>query len=161
MKPEQENFDQLRRLLKLKRYEQPPPRYFNDFSSRIVARISAGERGGRESALDMVPWLQKLWEMLEAKPILPAVFGAAICVLLVFGVGYTEKTVDGPPWALGAGIENMSGPPGTDSGFALKQDHLNAPTMLASSTNPVIQLGNSLFDQIRGQVMPASLRFGN
>ena len=39
MNAEPENFDQLCRLLKLKRHESPPPRYFNDFSSQVIARI--------------------------------------------------------------------------------------------------------------------------
>ena len=47
-----ENFDQLRRLLKLKRYEQPPPRYFNEFSGLVIARIRAGERVGDLSLVE-------------------------------------------------------------------------------------------------------------
>src|SRR5436190_24186367 len=93
MKPEQENFDQLCRLLKLKRYEQPPPRYFNDFSSRVIARVSAG---GREAALDVGSWLVRLWSLIEAKPMLPGAVGVAICALLVFGAVYTDTAPSAP-----------------------------------------------------------------
>src|SRR5436190_21032062 len=93
MKPEQENFDQLCRLLKLKRHEQPPPRYFNDFSSRVIARISAG---GREAALDDGSWLVRLWSLIEARPMLPGAIGVAICAVLVFGAVYTDIAPSAP-----------------------------------------------------------------
>jgi hypothetical protein len=55
MSQDTENFQQLRRVLALKRYEQPPPGYFNDFSSQVIARIKLSER---ESALS----LSVVWE---------------------------------------------------------------------------------------------------
>ena len=58
MNDERENFDALQRLLKVKRYEQPPPRYFNEFSGQVLARISAGEQGGEVSGWEVGTWIE-------------------------------------------------------------------------------------------------------
>src|SRR6266576_2160020 len=145
MKPEQENFDRLCRLLKLKRYEQPPPRYFNDFSGRVIARVRAGEAGGREAALDGGSWLARLWSLIEAKPMLPGAVGVAICALLVFGAVYTDTA----PSAAGPVFTDMQPtPPAHDPVFALNQNQgePRAVPVAFTNTNPVIRLGGgSLF----------------
>ncbi len=157
MKPEQENFDQLCRLLALKRYEQPPPRYFNDFSSRVIARVRAGEAGGREATLDggdVGSWLMRLWSLIEAKPMLPGAIGVAICALLVFGAVYTETTTSAP----GPVFTDMQPtPPAHDPVFALSQNQ-GEPRLVPvafSNTNQVIGLSGSLFDQVRIAPQPA------
>ena len=95
MSPETENFDQLRRLLAFKRHEQPPPGYFNHFSSQVIARIEAGERADDPVGILRFiwegVWLQRLWDAMEAKPALAGVFGAAVCGFLVAGVIYTDS----------------------------------------------------------------------
>jgi len=95
MSPETENFDQLRRLLALKRHEQPPPGYFHHFSSQVIARIEAGERAddpvGFVRFIWEGVWLQRLWDAIETKPALAGVFGAAVCGFLVAGVIYTDS----------------------------------------------------------------------
>src|SRR5437588_8681390 len=95
MYPEQDNFEQLRRLLALKRHEQPPPGYFNNFSRQVVARIKAGESAASESflerALTRVPWLQSVWTGFEAKPIVAGAFGISVCSLLIFGLVSSER----------------------------------------------------------------------
>jgi hypothetical protein len=94
MSQDNEAFGPLRRLLVLKRYEQPPPGYFNNFSSQVIARIEAGE-GAREGALQQLlwgaTWLQRLWNRLETKPILASSFGAAACAMFAVGVVYCER----------------------------------------------------------------------
>jgi hypothetical protein len=96
MSPEQENFEPLRKLLALKRHEQPPPGYFNHFSNRVIARIQAGEKG--DSALERLSWdtswLRKLWAMLDARPILAGAVGAGACGLLIAAVMYSERGPD-------------------------------------------------------------------
>jgi hypothetical protein len=94
MSRDNEDFGSLRRLLALKRHEQPPPGYFEGFSVQVITRIKSGERVD-ESVLARLfweaPWLQRLWGALEAKPIMAGAFGAAACGLLVFGVIYSER----------------------------------------------------------------------
>ena len=96
-----ENFDQLRRLLALKRYEQPPPGYFQNFPGRVIARIRAGERAEESSAVWRLfweaPWLQRVWAAIETKPILAGAVGVAACLLLLAGVVYSTENADSVP----------------------------------------------------------------
>ena len=98
MYPDPENFDPLRRLLALKRHEQPPPGYFHHFSGQVIARIRAGERAAPDTAWGLLwdaPWLQRLWAALEARPVLAGSVGVACCAALLASVvlfdGNTDK----------------------------------------------------------------------
>lgn len=154
MNAEPENFHQLCRLLKLKRHESPPPRYFNDFSGQVIARIRAGTPGGQlESFEDIVfqsPWVQRFWRMIEYRPAVSGLFTAAVCGLLVVGGFISETaprtlniTADGRDKVETLGL-GQSGP----NSFAAAGP---APSGLLfdSSTNPAIQLrpGPSLFGE--------------
>src|SRR5688572_339006 len=114
MTPEQENFDGLRRLLKLKRHEQPPPRYFKDFSQQVIAQIKSGATRDEDNLLDrltwQVPWLRRLLDAFHARPAVAVGFGAAVCVLLVGGIIYSENLGVNPakPVALVPEPENMA-----------------------------------------------------
>jgi hypothetical protein len=98
MNPEQENFDSLRRLLALKRHEQPPPGYFQDFSAQVLLRIRAGERVDRSSFWESLsweaPWLQRLWASFETKPILAGALGMLVCGFLVSAIALSEKAAN-------------------------------------------------------------------
>lgn len=95
MMPDQENFESLRRLLVLKRYEQPPPGYFDRFSRDVVERIRSGEDLLEASWFERLgweaPWLQRLWAVFDTKPVLAGALGVAVCALLVSGIVYSEQ----------------------------------------------------------------------
>jgi hypothetical protein len=88
MNEKEQNFDRLKQLLKLKQHEVPPPGYFNNFSGKVVARIRAGEAGGRASA----PWFASFMEIFETRPGWVGGFAASLCLLLVFGVIFAEHS---------------------------------------------------------------------
>jgi hypothetical protein len=46
MNETEQNFEELKKLLTIKRHEVPPPGYFNHFSGQVISRIRAGEAGG-------------------------------------------------------------------------------------------------------------------
>lgn len=113
-----ENFENLRRLLALKRHEQPPPGYFDELRAGILDRLQAGDVRRETTAERLrweVPWLHRFLEALSAKPALTGVFGAAACAVVLSGVLYAERL-------------NMP---------ALAQDDAASPVML-SSTSPRI-----------------------
>ena len=90
------DFEKLQHLLKLKRYEQPPPRYFNDFSSQVIAHIRSDTSVKRlETANDLIsrtPWLRRLWRKLENQPALTGACATVVCGLMVAGVFLMEET---------------------------------------------------------------------
>jgi hypothetical protein len=94
MNENQPNFDELKRLLKLKRHEVPPPGYFNNFSDQIVSRIRAGEGDVNQSLLEKLeneaPWLVNFIRLFDTRPGLVGGFAASLCLLLVLGVVFAE-----------------------------------------------------------------------
>ena len=100
-----DNFDQLRRLLALKRHEQPPPGYFHRFPGQVIARIRAGEHTQELGVLwrwfGEDSWLARFWGRLESQPVLAASVSVAACALIFAGVVLsTENAETGPtPYA--------------------------------------------------------------
>lgn len=165
MSQDTENFEQLRRLLKLKRYEQPPPRYFNDFSSQIISRIKRGERGDGHASVGRMlgepQWLQRIWAAFEAKPVLAGAFGLAVCATLITGVIFSERT-DLQPVALIPGTEfSISSPVEIANAMAENRATLINPAAgvegsLTNSLNALLT-GGPLFENLQAQ--PASFTF--
>ena len=124
-----ENFDSLQQLLGLKRHEQAPPRYFDEFSSRVMTRIGAGEA--------RLSW----WERLgfDVRPALGATTGVLACGLVIYGVA----TAGGDEQQLNAAGSLVTGSASIQS-LAQPANALmaNADTSAANSTNPVSSYGS-------------------
>lgn len=161
MNPGSEDFKSLRRLLALKRYEQPPPGYFNRFSGEVIGRIRAGETGEPASLMERLlgglPWLQRLGQTLEAKPIFAGAFGAAVCALLVSGVVYSEGA--GPmPAAPGMAAVDMQPTLVTANPGTMGQP-LERTVLATSSTNPIAPSLDYLFEQVQSKIQPQAASF--
>jgi hypothetical protein len=158
-----ENFEPLRRLLKLKRYEQPPPGYFNNFSRQVIARIQLGERGEESAVIERLlweaPWLQRLWAAFEAKPILAGAFGLAVCGLLITGVIYSDKA-DVQPVALIPVPASVPGSPELANALAANHPLLAKPVNIETAiTNPLAALLSDGPSLSGVQAQPASFTF--
>jgi len=114
MTSSQDDFDQLKKLLAIKRYEQPPAAYFVHFSDRVIARIEVEEcRGGAS-------WWDWLMEKLEAKPILACAYGMAVSGLLLVGFRFSEmldNDVPGSPLSGGLNLTSIPSQPTFPSTF--------------------------------------------
>lgn len=84
MNPESENFEALRRLMSLKRHEQPPPGYFNRLPGTILARIECGD--GQLSI-----W-EKMYAVFAVRPTVAYALGVAACGAVAFNVAYWART---------------------------------------------------------------------
>jgi hypothetical protein len=99
MDPDPGTFEELRRLLVLKRYERPPPGYFDRFPCEVIARIREGESATSLAVFrPPVPWLQRFWNALEASTVFQTGFSAAVCTVLILGL--MRSAVVRPPPAL-------------------------------------------------------------
>ncbi len=149
MNPELDNFEQLRRLLAIKRHETPPPGYFDRFSAQVSARIRAGEGAVETGWLAPLGWLQRVWELFERKPVLAGAFGAAVSAMVVWGA-VTTDVIDANSQAL---AENMPGQMNLGSRRMNSTPPLLGQASIASfpSTNGIItsQPSASLFDDIK------------
>lgn len=150
------DFSELKRLLKLKRHEVPPPGFFNHFSEEVVARIRAGEARGQNSLADRLqdsaPWLVNFLRVFEARPGLIGGFAASLCLLLVLGVVLAEHSDNSPPDVFTtASTETPSGGVASASSTATEFASVGASEGgIAISTNASLQPVASLFGQPNG-----------
>lgn len=139
----EENFDQLRKLLALKRYEQAPPGYFTNFSSKVIARIEATDAAE-------LSWWQKLGLQLDFKPALMCGLGVVVCGLLSVGVLTSAfEGADQPPVGLVMG-PSINSPAVAPFNVMISEDS-------PESTQPVFSA--SRFDQFGMRATPASFQF--
>ncbi|HNQ74754.1 MAG TPA: hypothetical protein PKN95_14280 [Verrucomicrobiota bacterium] len=123
---EQEDFTKLQQLLKLKRYEQPHPRYFNELSNQVIARLHAeARRPALDAAVSRAPWLRQLWRIIEGRPALAGVVTAGVCGLVLLGGFFMAGTGDRPDLRLDTG------------GVAGLAQHQETAPMLATSAAAV------------------------
>ena len=168
MNENENNFESLRRLLVLKRYETPPPGYFNYFSSQILQRIRAGDSGTSanwmEELFAQAPWLGKLVQVFNVKPVFAGAFASALCVLLFLGIIYADRPDLAAQQVLQAANATASlttaslttaSLAGGSPSLSQSADQMG----IVSSTNPVLSLQPvaSLFGQQNSLAQPVSL----
>jgi hypothetical protein len=150
MSSDTENFDQLRRLMTLKRYEQPPPGYFDRFSGEVISRIRAGQEAKDiTEVLKPAPWLLRLLRLMEGRPAFASAFGVIVCALLIGGVIYSEQvqptplpvTALGAPVVAAAALGNEDAEP-------------TGKMQLFASTNSSAVEARMLFEQIQFKSTP-------
>jgi hypothetical protein len=144
MNQNENNFEDLKRLLKLKQHEVPPPGYFSHFSGQVVSRIRAGEAGGLQAFTERLqsaaPWAAGLLRLFDTRPGLIGGFATSLCLLLVLVAVFADRSDVGSKNLLAVSEPSVA----TGSSVA----SMPAPTLLAASdssgivasTNPVTSL---------------------
>jgi hypothetical protein len=80
MNSEPDDFQDLRRLLALKRHEKPPPGYFDSLPDRVMLRLE------REDSLsEHSRWWEWLVAKLDAQPVVAGVYAFAVSGLMLLG----------------------------------------------------------------------------
>jgi hypothetical protein len=156
-----ESFDQLRKLLAIKKHEAPPPGYFDRFSGDVVSRIrmeiNRARRMDNDAAFRVgleAPWLLQLWETLAGKPMFAGAFGAVICSLMLAGIYFTNKPASTPNLAT-QGHQNVPFMAVTPDAAS---STLNKPLLMAATNLNEATIPN-LFDMApQLQYEPAALQ---
>jgi hypothetical protein len=157
MSPIPDDFEQLRRLLALKRHEQPPPGYFHGFSRQVIVRIKAGEFGDPVEAAGWSfsggSFLQRIWATLDARPVLAGAFGVAVCGFFVVGALMSDATANpNPPTPLGLQIAGQAPLGWEEAKFDTEAPSLmgvGLPNYQPPAIAPTSSSSGSLFEEIR------------
>jgi hypothetical protein len=130
-----DDFKDLRRLLALKRHEQPPPGYFKYLPDKVMMRIE------RDDLSEYSTWWEWLVRKLDAQPVLAGAYAFAISGLMLLGFKLSQ---DLQHEANAEGILlNTLDPNAVQPSPALQKHFANPAPLLYftdfTSTEPVLQ----------------------
>ncbi|MDB6059146.1 MAG: hypothetical protein JWO95_2990 [Verrucomicrobiales bacterium] len=134
--PGPEEFEKLRKVIALKRYEQPPPGYFNRLPNEIMARIAAGEGETK--------FWQRFIPNFTFRPAMAYGVGLAMCGAVALGVYYTSNL-----------------PVNNNGTVTASTMTTSQPTMLAPAPGPAIASQNSVSVNSTNPVMTEPSLFPN
>ena len=142
MNTDPEDFESLRKLLALKKHEQPPPGYFNDLPSQIWRKIEAEPKAQS--------FWQKIFPPISIKPSVAYAFGVVVCGTLIIGIGSSLKNSP-EQQANSPVLQAGNGPviPVTSAAASLDPNN-------PASTNPVT--GPQLFPKSQLQAQPVGFQ---
>lgn len=131
-----DDFKDLRRLLALKRHEEPPPGYFSYLPDKVQLRI---EREDDLSAYST--WWEWLVRKLDAQPILAGAYAFAISGLMLLGFKVSQDLQHEPSGE--ALLLNTLDPNAVQPSAALQKHFANPAPLLYftefTSTEPVFE----------------------
>jgi hypothetical protein len=137
--PGSKNFDDLQKLLALKRHEQPPQRFFTRFTHSVLENLNTPER--RET----MSWLQRLGVHFDLSPAVVGAIGLVVCTLLAMGMSVAMKMDKPPPPVLPIRAPNTTWEqPAAEADPPSKT--VAKPDEVPKSTAPVITPDSSPFD---------------
>lgn len=114
MSDSEQNFEALKKLLKLKQHEVPPPGYFDSFSSKVIARLEAGEAVRNAPFYEQIqahaPWLARFIAIFESRGSLIGMSAAGLCLFVMAGVVINDKTDRTEANGLVADTQSFSAP---------------------------------------------------
>jgi hypothetical protein len=161
MNENENNFEELKQLLKLKRHEIPPPGYFHHFSGNVIAGIRAERDGTAKAPQAANNWLTRMMSVFETRPGLVGGFATSLVLLLVGGVVLTDHS--------DSDSANIFTPnPATNPSSAMASSAMGSPAVnyasantsggISISTNPMTSLQPmpSLFGQANPLFQSAS-----
>jgi hypothetical protein len=131
------NFRELKQLLKLKQHEVPPPGYFNNFSGDVIARIREGDTGAAEG-FAAGSFMNGLLRLFQAKPGVIGGFATSLCLLLLISVVMAERP-DGSA-SIGGLSDLQSSQPSGDLASASTALMPSGASGISISTNPIVSL---------------------
>ncbi len=144
MNEEGQDFERLRRALSLKRYETPPPRYFNELPGRITSRIASPEAESKESFWD------RLRSAFTERPAFATGAGIAAGCAVLAAVAVLSTGTGQPTGSAGVAQPNPA-----SINNAVAAVPTRPPDSLANSNaNP----GTELFQNLQPQSVPVSHR---
>lgn len=158
MNDQSQDFEQLRRLLALKRHETPPPGYFQDFSSRVIGRIE----GEAEAETGL---FQRVIKLLQIRPAISASFCLASVLVLLAAATLIESGPASSPvrmpnvqpkFAVVAGHSSVADAPASGAVFITNFGPAGFAIEMAPPHQQPVATNSSLFESPLLRVEPVT-----